>query len=173
EVQAEHLGDALVAAERGDLAEHSVTVRLRLSTQVLGQPARLPKRVLRSRRVRLPRSRLVRDAGTVPKRPDVREALDAEHRVHLHAPALVERQAEFREHRMRAGAGRPDEGAHGYPGAVRKDQPAGAGRARWPTPRLSSCLAAYRPRSVGISGRIFGAASTKTQCCGVALSSVG
>ena len=31
------------------------------------------------------------------------------------------------------------------------------------TPRLVSCFAAYSPRRVGISGRIFGAASTSTQ----------
>src|ERR1700742_2950405 len=38
EAQADHVGDALVAAERRDLSEHAVAVRLPLADEVLGEP---------------------------------------------------------------------------------------------------------------------------------------
>src|SRR5437763_16189800 len=42
ELEAHHVGDPLVAAERRDLAEHPVAVGLRVAAQVLRQPAGLP-----------------------------------------------------------------------------------------------------------------------------------
>ena len=78
EAEAEHVGDALVAAERGHLAEHAVAVRLRLAGEVLGEAAGLAERVLRGRRVDLAGRGEVRDGGAVAERPDVLVALDAQ-----------------------------------------------------------------------------------------------
>src|SRR5436189_3491645 len=74
---AEDQGDPLVAAERGDLAEHAEAVGLRVSAEVLREAPRLAQRVLRGGRVRARRS-LVRYAGAVAERPQARAALDTE-----------------------------------------------------------------------------------------------
>src|SRR2546423_10493656 len=58
EPQAEHVGDALVAAECRHLPEHPIAVGLWLACEVLGQAASLAQGVLRRRRIRL-------GAGTV------------------------------------------------------------------------------------------------------------
>src|SRR2546422_8330973 len=52
EPEAEHVGDALVAAERRHLPEHPVAVRLRVTPEVLRKPAGLAEGVLAGRRVR-------------------------------------------------------------------------------------------------------------------------
>src|SRR5437763_10690631 len=46
QVEAEHVRDPLVAAERGDLAEHAVAIRLQLAAEVLREPAGLAESVL-------------------------------------------------------------------------------------------------------------------------------
>src|SRR3954469_1618871 len=48
------VGDSLVPAERGALAEHPVAVGANLPCDVLREPACLPQGVLRRRRVELP-----------------------------------------------------------------------------------------------------------------------
>ena len=106
--QAHHLGDALVPAERGHLAHHPVAVRLGIALEVLREPPRLAERVLARRRVRQLAAR-VRDARAVAERPHVLVAAHAQQLVHLDAPALVEREAELADERMRPDAGRPDE----------------------------------------------------------------
>src|SRR5436190_24378933 len=65
QAQIEHGGNALVAAERRDLSERAVAVRLRLSGPVLREAAGLAERVLRRRRVGLARCGGVRHAGAV------------------------------------------------------------------------------------------------------------
>src|SRR3954471_16841090 len=117
QAQAHHVGDALVAAERRDLAQHAVVVRLRSACDVLREAPRLTQRMLAGRRVRI-RAARVRDAGAVPERPDAVEAANAQELVDLDAAALVEGQAELAEERIRAHAGRPDERVRRYPGAV-------------------------------------------------------
>ena len=68
EAQAQHVGDALVAAERRDLAEGAVAVRLRLAAQVLGQSASLAQGVLRRGRIGLARCGEVRDSCAIAER---------------------------------------------------------------------------------------------------------
>ena len=65
--------------------------------------------MLRGRRVGLAGRCGVRDAGAVSERPDVVVALDPQHFVDADAVALVERQPEVGEQRVRADARRPDE----------------------------------------------------------------
>ena len=95
--------------------------------------------------------------------------LDPERLVDDDAAALVERNVELGEKRARAHAGGPDERSRRDAHTVREDRLA---RRRtdsrvvptWiSTPRRSSRRAAYSPSRRGISGRIFGAASTSTQ----------
>jgi hypothetical protein len=109
QAQAQHLGDALVAAERRDLAEHLVAVGTHVALQVLREAPRLAEHVLARRRVGLSRRRLVRHRRTVPERPHVLASLHAQGRVDDDAPPLVERQAPILQHRVRLDAGRPDE----------------------------------------------------------------
>src|SRR5438034_1028920 len=118
QADAEHIGDALVAAERRDLAEHAVTVRLRLAGEVLCEPAGLPQGVLAGRRVGVG-ARLIWDARAVAERPDVIVALDAQRLVHPDAATLVQREAEALKIRVRGDPGGPDERAGGDPRAVR------------------------------------------------------
>src|SRR5204862_6996023 len=54
--------------------------------------------------------------------PDVREAVDAEGRVDLYPPALIEREAELPKDRVRPRTGRPDERARDDPVAVGEDR---------------------------------------------------
>src|SRR5205085_5352693 len=118
QADAEDVRDPLVAAERRDLAEHAVAIRLRLALEVLRQLPGLPERVLARRRVGVVRSRLVRDACAVAEGPDVLEPFHAQRRVDPHAPPLVDREPEPREHRVRADAGRPDAGSARAPVAA-------------------------------------------------------
>ncbi len=120
EADAHHVGDPLEAAERRDLAEHPVAVRLRVAGEVLRQPPRLAERVLAGRRIDAAGGAGVRHGGAVAERPDVVEPLDPQRRVDAHAAALVERQAEPRELGARLDAGRPDERVREHRGTVRE-----------------------------------------------------
>src|SRR5439155_141098 len=121
--QAEHVRDALVAAEGRDLAEHPVPVGLRLAGQVLREAARLAERVLLRGRIRRVRGREVGDARAVAERPD--PLRDLQVFVDLDAAALVERQAERADERVRTHACRPDERLCVELRAVRKERAAG------------------------------------------------
>src|SRR5512132_3658856 len=101
EAEADHVGDALVTAERGHLAEHSVAVGLPLADEVLGEAAGLAERVLRGGRIDVARRGGVGDRGSVADRPDMLVPVDPQRLVHLDAAALVEREPELREHRIR------------------------------------------------------------------------
>ena len=109
EVDARKLGDPLEAAERRDLAEHPVPVRLPVAGQVLRESARLAQRVLARRRIDGARRLAVLDSRAVAERPHVLGSLDAERLVDDDPPALVERELELRQKRVRANAGRPDQ----------------------------------------------------------------
>src|SRR5205085_1201957 len=61
---------------------------------------------------------LVRDAGAVAERPDVRQALDAKRLVDRDASPLVDREAELGEVRVGTYPGRPDERVGADPLAV-------------------------------------------------------
>src|SRR6187549_1079310 len=74
----EHVRNPLVATERRHLPQHPVGVRTRLAADVLGESARLPERVLASRRVDAARCRLVRHGRTVAERPKSFVSLDAQ-----------------------------------------------------------------------------------------------
>ncbi len=124
EAKAEDIGDPLVAPERRHLAEHPVAIRLGRPRQVLREPSRLAQRVLGGRRVGLARRRLVRHCGAVPERPHVLASLDPEIAVDADPSALVQRQAELREQRVRAHARRPDERVRLDPLAVREGRAA-------------------------------------------------
>src|SRR5204863_6034487 len=91
------------------------------AAEVLREAPRLAERVLARGRVELAGRRRIRDARAVAERPHALEALDAERAVDDDAPALVERQPELGEVRVRAHARRPDEGARADAVAVRKD----------------------------------------------------
>ena len=91
EAKAEHLGDPLVTAERRDLAEHSIAVRLGRPGQVLREAAGLAKRVLAGRRVGRVAAG-VRDTCAVAERPYVLVPPYAEQVVDLDAALLVEWQ---------------------------------------------------------------------------------
>src|SRR6185312_13741177 len=84
EAQADDIGDPLVAAERRDLAEHPVAVRLRVAAQVLREPARLAERVLARRWVGR-RAARVRHARAVAERPDTGDAAHPQELVDLDA----------------------------------------------------------------------------------------
>src|SRR5581483_8686246 len=87
QTEAEDVRDSLVAAERRDLAEHPVPVRLEVAADVLRQPARLAQRVLARRRVWRVALR-VRHARAVAQRPDTVDAAHAQELVDLDASAL-------------------------------------------------------------------------------------
>src|SRR5205823_799420 len=108
QAQAENLGDAFVPAERGDLAEHPVAVRLGWPREVLGEPPGLAEGVLAGRRIG-PVAARVRDIGTVAERPDVLVATHAQKLVDLDMALLVERQRPLAQSRVRSYARRPDE----------------------------------------------------------------
>ena len=117
----EHVRDPLVAAERRHLAEHPVAYGC-------GSPARFfaRRRAWRSACWQVggstrPGRRLVRHGGAVAERPEPLVSLDAQERIDADAPALVERQAELAEHRVRLHAGRPDERVRRDALAVRQD----------------------------------------------------
>src|SRR5439155_10068138 len=109
ETEAEHVGDALVAAERRHLAEHPVAVGLRVAQQVLRQPARLAERMLGRRRIGSVRA-AIRHVRGIAERPHVLVAPDAQKLVYLDPMPVVERQAQLGEERMRPHARRPDDG---------------------------------------------------------------
>jgi hypothetical protein len=108
-VQAGELGDPLEAAERRDLAEHPVAVRLRITREVLRETPRLAEGVLGGRRVERAGSLRVRHGRAVAESPDVVQADHPQRRVHDDAPALVEWQPELREERVGSHARGPHE----------------------------------------------------------------
>ena len=94
-------------------------------------------------------------------------AAHAQQLVHLDAAALVERQAELAKERVRAHAGRPDERARRDRRAVAEDGFVRGHRLeRRPDVDLDAAarqlLRRVLAEAIGISGRIFGAASTST-----------
>src|SRR3954451_964121 len=116
----EDVGDPLVAAERRDLAQHAVAVRLEVGLQVLREPPRLSKRVLAGRGIGRVRLR-VGNAGAVAERPDVLRVADPEELVDLDAVPVVERESQVVQDRVRANARGPDERARRDAGPVAED----------------------------------------------------
>ena len=77
EAKSHHVGDSLVPAECGHLAQHPVAVGAHVATKVLGQPAGLAKGVLAGGRVGVVGRRRVGHVRAVSERPDVLTVLDA------------------------------------------------------------------------------------------------
>ena len=127
EAQAEHLGDPLVPAERRDLAEHLVAVRLWRAGQVLRQAPGLAERVLARGRVG-PVALRVGDERAVAERPDMLVPAHAKHLVDLDAALLVERQRPLAQEGVRRDPGRPDERARRDPRSVAEDGVVGGDR---------------------------------------------
>src|SRR4029078_10301704 len=78
EAEPRKLRDALVAAERRDLAEHAVAVRLRGTGEVLCEPPCLPERVLAGRRIDGAGRAGIRYRRAVAERPHGAFPLDLE-----------------------------------------------------------------------------------------------
>ena len=115
ELEAERIGDPLVAAERRDLPEHAVPVGLLLvavchSTQVAGDGSSLSKRVLARRRIECVWRCRVTHGRAVAERPDARQSVDSQGCIDDDVTPFVERQYEFPEERVRLDSSRPDEG---------------------------------------------------------------
>ena len=162
--EAEHVGDPLVAAERRDLAEHAVAVRLGVAGQVLREPSGLAERVLGGRRVGPARCRPFGTPRAVAERPDVRRGprRGASSSTGTR-PRSSSGRPSSREQRVRPHPGVQTSVCVGIRVAVGEDdarpaRPTRASSTTWiSTPRPRAAARRSRRAGVGISGRIFGA----------------
>ena len=158
------VGDSVLAAEGGDLAERAEAVGLHRPSvlggqQVGGQAAALSQSVLAGGRVELPGRGSVRYRGAVSQGPDIRVAVHLERGGNADPAPLVEGKPELGDDRIGLHAGRPHQQSGVHLGTVAERHPAVGdldepGAQPQSTPHRLSMSATYRPSRDGMSARI-------------------